>query len=218
MILSNWTQQDSSLDEGRLGQDVMDVMLNYEHVSLKHLRISEVINDIVTIIREHQLILPPELVMLFKTLIMLESLVRSLDEDFELLEHTKPLVLNIFKQHHSVSQLLKKGRIQTRLYKQLIQDFPINALYLGKHLRNGRFSLNLEMKRLEEFGAQIDHTANRLTMGIVTGSLIIGSSIVMSVQAGPKIFGLPLFGFVGYAIAFLNSIWLIWSIWRSGKS
>ena len=218
MILSNWTQLDELLDEGRLGQDVMDIMLNYEHVSLKHLCISEVINDIVTVIREHQLVLPPELVMLFKTLMMVESIVRGLDEDFELLEHTKPLVLNIFKQHHSISQLVKKSRIQARLYKQLLQDLPTNALYLGKHLRNGRFSINLDMKRLEEFGAQIDHTANRLTMGIVTGSLIIGSSIVMSVQAGPKIFGLPLFGFVVYAIAFLNSIWLIWSIWRSGKS
>ena len=65
--------------------------------------------------------------------------------------------------------------------------------------------------------AQIDKSANRLTMGIVTGCLIIGSSIVMTVQAGPTMFGLPLFGFLGFMAAFFNSIWIILSIWRAGK-
>lgn len=49
-------------------------------------------------------------------------------------------------------------------------------------------------------------------MGIVTAALIIGSSIVMSIETGPKFIG-----FVGYLIAFANSLWIIWSVWRSGK-
>lgn len=45
---------------------------------------------------------------------------------------------------------------------------------------------------LDLFGYQIDKSTNRLT-GIITASLIIGSSIVMSVDAGPKIFKFALF-------------------------
>ncbi|WP_434779755.1 ABC1 kinase family protein [Neisseria sp. Ec49-e6-T10] len=216
LILSSWAQG-SIPNEERLGEDVMDIMLNYEHVSLKNLKISEVINDITSLVREHQLTLPADLVMLFKTLIMLESVVRALDEDFELLEHTKPLVVNILKERHSPSQLWRKGKAQGNLLKRVLSDFPLNALYLGKHLRSGRFNINLDLKRLDDFGNQLDKTSNRLTMGIVTGSLIIGSSIVMTVDTGPKIFGLSLFGFIGYSIAFCNSLWLIWAIWRSGK-
>ena len=73
------------------------------------------------------------------------------------------------------------------------------------------------MERLDMFGYQLDKSTNRLTVGIITASLIIGSSIVMSVDAGPKIFGLPFFGFVGYVIAFFNSVWMLWSLWRAGK-
>ncbi len=217
MILGNWTQQGSITNEDQLGEDVMDIMLNYEHVTLKNLRISEVIDDIVSIVREHQLVLPADLVMLFKTMLMLESIVRALDEDFELLAHSKPLVLKILAERHTPRKLFRKGRAQAQLYKKVLEDFPINALYLGKHLRNGHFNINLDLKRLDVFGLQIDRTSNRLTVGIVTGSLIIGSSIVMSVDAGPKIFGLSIFGFLGYAIATIISLWLIWSIWRSGK-
>ena len=59
--------------------------------------------------------------------------------------------------------------------------------------------------------------AAALTMGILTASLVVGSSIIMTVEGGPKLFGLPLFGLLGFLIAFFNSLWIIFSIWRSGK-
>ena len=63
----------------------------------------------------------------------------------------------------------------------------------------------------------MEYSANRLTMGMVTAALIIGSSILLSSNIGPKLFGLSFLGFLGYLLAFANSLWIIWSIWRSGK-
>ena len=83
---------------------------------------------------------------------------------------------------------------------------------------HGKFSVNLDLKRLDNFARQLDRSANRLTMGIVTGALIIGSSIVMTVNAGPRLFGLPFLGLFGFMIALCNSLWLIASIWRSSKN
>ena len=48
----------------------------------------------------------------------------------------------------------------------------------------------------------------------------LGSSIVMTVQGGPTIFDLPLYtmlGLGGYLIAFCNSVWIMFGIWRAGK-
>jgi ubiquinone biosynthesis protein len=39
----------------------------------------------------------------------------------------------------------------------------------------------------------------------------------MTIEGGPKIFGMPVLGFFGFLIAVLNSIWIVLSIWRSGK-
>jgi ubiquinone biosynthesis protein len=50
----------------------------------------------------------------------------------------------------------------------------------------------------------------------VIAALIIGSSIVMNVQGGPTLFGLPAFGFLGFAGAVVGGLWLVRSIWRSG--
>ncbi|HET9662978.1 MAG TPA: ubiquinone biosynthesis protein UbiB, partial [Burkholderiales bacterium] len=67
---------------------------------------------------------------------------------------------------------------------------------------------------------QLDHTLDRATVGILTASLVIGSSIVLTVRDGPSLFGIPVLpaiGLLGYTLAFLNSLWIIYGIWRSGK-
>ena len=36
-------------------------------------------------------------------------------------------------------------------------------------------------------------------------------------EAPGLLFGLPMLGFLGFIVAFFNSLWLMASIWRSGK-
>ena len=87
-------------------------------------------------------------------------------------------------------------------------------------MRRGRIRVDLDLKRLDSFGRKLDSTIDRITIGLMTASLVIGSSIVMTVKAGPTVFGLRLFtglGLFGYLLAFINSLWIIVSIWRSGR-
>ena len=215
-VLSNWAQGDLP-DESLLGADVMEMLLNYEHTAMKDLRISQVINDITHIMRTHELTLPPDLVMLFKALITLEGVVKRLDGEFELLQHAKPIVRNIMRHRLQPGHVWRKSKMHTQMLTQVLDEMPQNVLRLSRRIQKGQFSINLDIKRLEQLNTQLDRITNRLTMGIVTAALIVGSSIVMNIDAGPKLFGLPFFGLIGYLLAFANSLWVIWSIWRSGK-
>ena len=54
----------------------------------------------------------------------------------------------------------------------------------------------------------------------MTASLVIGSAIVLTVEGGPRLLDvpvLPVLGLAGYVMAFLNSLWIIYGIWRSGR-
>jgi len=54
-------------------------------------------------------------------------------------------------------------------------------------------------------------------VGVVTAALIIGSSIVMTIEGGPTLFELPIFGLLGFLGAVAGSAWLLYSIWGSGR-
>jgi ubiquinone biosynthesis protein len=73
-----------------------------------------------------------------------------------------------------------------------------------------------DLTSLQSFGRQVDTSANRLAIGIVTAALIVGSAIVMTIEGGPTLFGLPFFGVLGFAGALVGGVWLFVSILRSG--
>ncbi|MFO7987925.1 MAG: AarF/ABC1/UbiB kinase family protein, partial [Desulfotignum sp.] len=58
---------------------------------------------------------------------------------------------------------------------------------------------------------------NRLTLGIVLGAMIIGSSMIITTGVGPLLFGYPALGMTGYLISAVLGLWLIITIIR-GKA
>ncbi|WP_293937363.1 AarF/ABC1/UbiB kinase family protein [Iodobacter sp.] len=215
-VLLEWTG-DTVVDEEKLTADIAGFMFDYENLALKDIRFGNLLNDVVQMMREHQITLPSDLTLLFKALITLEGLGRQLDPDFQMVGHLTPFVKEVILERFHPKAMLKKGKEGLYEAVQLLGGLPRDIGKLIKQARRGNMRIDLDLKRLDHFGLQITRSANRLTMGIVTGSLIIGSSIVMTVKAGPMLFGLPLLGFLGFVLAVLNTIWLVISIWISGK-
>ncbi len=215
-VLLEWTG-DSVVNESKLASDVIEFVFNYSSVHLKDISFGNLLNELTAMIREHHLILPPDLTLLFKTLITLEGLGRQLDPDFDMSAHTEPFVKEVLRLRYSPEAVMKRGAHGVKDMVSVLTGLPRDLAKFFKELRRGRVRIDVDVKRLERFGQQLDRSTNRLTLGIMTASLVIGSSIVMTIQGGPKIFGMPILGFLGFLIAVFNSIWIVFSIWRSGK-
>ncbi len=215
-VLLEWTG-DASVDDSKLAADVGDLVVNYENVQLKDVRLSALLQEITMIMREHSLVLPSDLTLLFKALITLEGLGHQLDPGFHLISRLEPFVERVIRERYTPSAIWQRGWQDFNQIYGLMTSLPRDIVRLIREVRRGKFRIDLDLKRLDHFGQQIDHSANRLTMAILTASLVIGSSIVMTVEGGPTLFGLPLFGLLGFLLAFFNSIWIIFSIWRSNR-
>lgn len=215
-VLLEWTG-DASVDDIKLAADVGDLVVNYENVQLKDIRLGTLLQEITMIMREHSLMLPSDLTLLFKALITLEGLGRQLDPEFHMIEHLAPFVERVIRDRYTPLALFKRGQRNVNELYGFLTGLPRDLGRLIREVRRGRFRIDLDLKRLDHFGQQIDRSANRLTMAIMTASLVIGSSIVMTVEGGPTLFGLPLFGLLGFLLAFINSVWIVFSIWRSNR-
>ncbi len=215
-VLLEWTG-DANVDDAKLAADVGDLVVNYENVQLKDIKLSALLQEITMIMREHSLTLPSDLTLLFKTLITLEGFGRQLDPEFHLVGHLAPFVARVIRDRYTPAALWKRGQRNFNELYGFVTGLPRDLGRLIREVRRGRFRIDLDLKRLDHFGQQLDRSANRLTLGIMTASLVIGSSIVMTVEGGPTLFGLPLFGLLGFLLAFINSVWIIISIWRSNR-
>lgn len=215
-VLSIWAG-DAEIDEDKLAFDLTEVIFNYDDLPLKEIRIGPLLSDVTAVLRENDLAIPPDLTLLFKALITLEGFGHQLDPDFHMVDHLEPFVLKVMEARYSPRIVYHRLRHGLRELGELVTGLPKDISRLLRQARRGRMRIDLDLKRLDHFGQQINHAANRLTMGVLTASLVIGSSIIMTVRGGPELFGLPLFGLLGFLVAFLNSLGILWSIWRSGK-
>lgn len=215
-VLLDWSGE-SVQDEDRLAYEVAELLQSYDDLQLKDVKIGALLNDIATLMRDNNLVLPADLTLLFKTLITLEGLGQQLDPEFHMIDHVTPFVEGIIQQRYTPRALMARGRKSVREALEVVADLPRDLRHLLRDMRRGRVKIDLDLKRLDHFGHQLDRASNRLTMGILTASLVVGSSIIMTVEGGPQLFGLPFFGLLGFLIAFFNSLWIIFSIWRSGK-
>ncbi len=215
-ILSLWAG-DAEIDEDKLAYDLTELVFSYDNLPLREIRLGPLLSDLTAVMRENNLALPADLTLLFKSLITLEGLGHSLNPEFHIVDHLEPFILEVIQARLSPESIARRARRNLREMVDLIGGLPRDISRLFRQARRGRLRIDLDLKRLDTFGHQLDRASNRLTMGVLTASLVIGSSIVMTVQGGPELFGLPLFGLLGFLLAFVNSIWIVLSIWRSGK-
>lgn len=215
-ILISWAG-DAPIDDDKLAADIDELIFNYESAPLKQVRFGNLLNELTTIMRENYLLVPPDLTMLFKALITLEGLGRQLDPDFQIVRHLTPFVRKVVIDRYLPRNLAKKGWRNLSNVIDMAASLPRDISRVLREARRGRLRIDLDLKRLDHFGRQLDHSANRLTLALITSSLIIGSSIVMTVKGGPTLFGLPAFGFLGFFLASLFGVVLILSVWRSGR-
>jgi ubiquinone biosynthesis protein len=218
-VLLDW-RGDDDVDEARLAADLGELAFDYVDLKLKDLKIGVLLRRVSAILREHSIVLPVDLTLLFKALITLEGLGRQYDPEFRLIERVKPFLDRAMRERYHPAEAARRAQATLSDFFGLVTSMPRDLARLVKDARHGRMRVDLDLKRLDSFGDRLHGAMNRATIGIMTASLVIGSSIVMTVAEGPTVFGVPLltfFGLVGYLVAFVNSLWIILSIWRSGR-
>ena len=214
-VMLDWTG-DSAMDEDSLLLEIQTFVQQYHGVALKQLRLGAMLSDLVAILRQHQLALPPDLSLLVKAFISLEGMGRELDPDFDMAGEAMPLLEQALRARYAPTAFLQRGWRGVSEALSLVAGLPQDISRLLRAARRGRLEIHIDVTHLKRVGNQLDSAANRLVIGIVIAALIIGSSIVMTVPGGPTLLGQPFFGLLGFAGAVIGSIWLLLSIWRSG--
>ena len=218
-VLLDW-RGNEAVNEARLAADLGELAVDYSDAQLKDLRIGALLHRVSAILREHSIVLPTDLALLFKALITLEGFGRQYDPEFRLVERAEPFLNRAMSERYQPVEALRRGQATFSDFLGLVASIPRDLARLVKDARHGRMRVELDLKRLDAFGDRVHDAVDRATIGIMTASLVVGSSIVMTVAGGPTVFGVSLLtycGLIGYLMAFVNSLWIILSIWRSGR-
>jgi ubiquinone biosynthesis protein len=198
-------------------EDLGRLLFLYQGAKLGEVRLGTLLGEIAAILRDHRLVLPPDLALLFKALITLEGLGAQLDPDFRLVNHVTPHVSRLLRERWQPQRAGRQFARELREAGRALAELPRLVGRLARQTSEEGVGLRLEVGQLHELASNLERSVNRLAIGMVTAALIVGSSILLAVTSSKESTGVWLLGLVGIAIAFVNSVWLIASIRRSRR-
>jgi len=212
-----WQEGDEAADLNRLRRDIDAFVDQYKGVPLKRLKLAAMLSDLMDLLREHGLSLPPELSLLVKAFITLEGMGRQLDPDFDIAAEAEPLLKEVLLRYRSPAALARRGWQEFGNAIDLIAALPQELGSLLRSARRGKLQLQIDVVSLRHAVDQLDRAISRMTIGIVTAALIIGTAILMTVVRDPALGGMRTLGLLGFLGAVGGGLWVLLSIWRSRR-
>lgn len=91
-------------------------------------------------------------------------------------------------------------------------QIPEQLADLLKMTMSGQAKLNIDLTGSEEPVQRLDKMINKLIIALLCAAILIASSTLCTTDMKPQFAGIPVIGLLGYLIAFILSLRLIWDI------
>jgi ubiquinone biosynthesis protein len=98
-----------------------------------------------------------------------------------------------------------------------LRELPSELSRLTRRLEHDNLTVNFQHRGLEHIEHSVGAAANRIALGVIVGSLIVGSSLIVRTGTGPRLFGYPALGTIGYLISALFGFYIVFDIVRHGR-
>ena len=179
---------------------------HFQNTDLRHLNITGLLSDFFSMLQRFHIQCPGDLMLLTKALTTIEGVAEYFDPTFDVLSHVEPQIQEIVQNRQSMRA------IKDRMYKtltssfELLEDLPKDLQRFLDHARHSRFTLNLELKRIEHLSERIDTSSRILGIAMIIAALIVGSSILIladSISKKPSFIGT--LGIIGLILAGINT-------------
>lgn len=186
-------------------------------LTIKEINFAEYLDTVMHLAIKHKMKIPSDLLLINKAMLILESIGRELDPDFDFISAAEPYASKIVKERMSPGRLYEKAR-------KNVSDLSDFALLFPKQLRQMvqkvlRDDLHIKMTHIgiDRFIRDMDRSSNRISFSMIISAILLSSAIMHATGVGPTYRGISLLGLSAFAFAFFLGIWLIISIIRSGR-
>jgi ubiquinone biosynthesis protein len=189
----------------------------YASVPLHEVSLGRLLQELSTVLRDYRLRLPPNALLMVKALAAAEAVARTIDPQLNVVGEAEPLVRELVQRRYGVTAMWDRVRRMVASLMASNRRLPALLMDIVAKLQHGELAIKFEHENLGPLQRAIEEAAGRLTLGIIIGSTIIGSSMIVTTGVRPLLFGYPALGIVGYLFSAVMGLWLVAHIIRTGK-
>ncbi|MFT5697206.1 MAG: ubiquinone biosynthesis protein [Desulforhopalus sp.] len=206
-VVLELTSVDPAIIESReFRLELRNLTGQFQNTDLQHLNITGLLSDFFAMLQRYHIQCPGDLMLLTKALTTIEGVAEQFDPSFDVLAHVEPQIQEIVMRRYSIGAI--RARISKTLANslELLEDLPGELQRFLDHAKHSRFTLNLELKRIEHLSEAIDTSSRIMGIAMIIAALIVGSSILLLADRMSREPGfIGTLGIVGLILAGINT-------------
>lgn len=175
-----------------LKDEVNDLLFRYYGTELSN--DSGVFEKLIQTMIKHNVKIPKEFINIGRGIALIEKSGVALDPSFNPEVELKKLSKKIVYQHYGPKNMMKEFINYAIGFQHLIKDLPDRINSTLYKIEEGGISVKLQHEG-------IDRAVNKLSYSLIISSLIIGSSLAILADKGPKILDISIIGFIGFLLS-----------------
>lgn len=194
-----------------------ELINQYYSMTTKFIDPIRFLRDLIDILIKSGGKVPANIMLLSKTLVIRDEIARKIDPEHNFAELVEPYVKKMIEERTSPTYILKETAKAVWDFARLVKALPRRVNNILVKAEKGTMKFELEHKGFEALVEELDVTSNRVSFSMIISALIVGSSIIITTDMSPRLFGVPIMGMFGFFIAGVLGFGLVISILRSGK-
>jgi predicted unusual protein kinase regulating ubiquinone biosynthesis (AarF/ABC1/UbiB family) len=197
-----------AFDEVEFRRNIAALIAEQKDSPLAEIEVGGAILQVSRSAAETGLFVPSELSLLGKTLLQLDQVGRTLDAAFNPNRHVSEIL----------NRRLMKNLTAGKLFSSVLElkDFfgglPPKVNKILDAVGNAQLEIYIRPRDKHQLLAGLNHSANRITAGLVLAALIIGAALLMRVPTDFQLFGYPGLAIICFLAAAAGGITLLANI------
>ncbi|MDG3002779.1 ABC1 kinase family protein [Paludisphaera mucosa] len=197
-----------AVDARELRRDVGELVQSYCDLTLATIDLGVLLRELVGLIRRHRLLIPPDLVLLIRSLVTIESTGRALDPKFDIARQLEPILRKLALRRYSPRRLMTQAASTAKDVQRIATLLPDLLSHSLESIKRGELNVKFDLQGFERLVRQLTRASNTLAVGIVIAGLLVASSLIFRGGASSL-------AQLGYGLGMALSLWLIWNMSRN---
>ena len=195
------------VDPRALRRDAAELVSTYSDLTLDTIDLGVLLKELIAFIRCHGLHIPPDLVLLIRSLVTIEGVGRALDPHFDIAREIQPflraLTLRRFHPWRLITQSLRTAEDFQRV-AMLLPEVLGQSL---ESIKRGELTVRFDLQHFENLVKQLTRASNTLAFGILIAGLAVASALVLRA-------GTSSLAYAGFSVTLVLLVWLLWTMTR----
>lgn len=204
-------------DEKKLQRDIHGVFELLNSGSLNDIDIKVVLKQFSAVLNDNEILMPEHIYLLVRGIVLIEGIGRKLDPEMNLIESMRPYVTGILKKRLSPQYLIDKGMDTLRSLSDGITEIPENIKNIITKLDQGELTIKQDINGFQALKNALSKGLNKVAFALLIAGFSIASSLIIIADKGPKIWEIPLLGFIGILISGIIGLIFLVTLLRNDK-